>query len=413
LHINRFIANFKTDFNVDPVLKANAYNSVFNPSSTELWSQPQYICNTGNCTWPAVANMAIQPLCSDISTDMSMSCTLFPGQSYSNCTVSLSNGLVAWFVDGGLNGIPMVIQNVQSKDAFVYTNQSLPVIQSILALYNDTIPDSNILLTNQTKFIATECALAPCVRGAQATVKQAAYSESTLKYWFNQENNTDNTGNINDTFLLLMSTPSWGPELGVTEDQTFGITTEAFNALNTYIRSLFWGTARIGSDNLAFETGTMGYGSSSDMLQSVFYGNFSKCDNPLDKVGCSVKNIGAAMSKSIWDSQYLANGISGADMTIGETFVILTFVHITWWWFALPVVIWILSVVTLFGTLLKTHRAQLQMWRNNLLPLAFAKLYGAHEGVDVDDVSDEGFAKRAENLYVILDRAGGDVRLVN
>jgi hypothetical protein len=211
-----------------------------------------------------------------------------------------------------------------------------------------------------------------------------------------------------------MSAPPWGPELGITEDQTFGITREALNALNTYIGYLFSGTVRIFSDTpLAFETGTNGYGSSSDMLQSIFYGNFSKCDNPSDKVGCSVKNIGAAMSKSIWDSQYLANGISGADMTIGETFVILTFVRIKWWWFALPVVIWILSVVTLLGTLLKTHRAQLQMWRNNLLPLAFAQLYGAHESADGCDISDEGFEKRAENLYVILDEAGGDVRLVN
>jgi hypothetical protein len=173
LHINSSAANDTIDSNVDPVLKANVYNSVFNPNSTELWSQSQYICNTGNCTWPAVANMAIQPLCSDISVDMSMSCALVPVGNSSNCTVSLSNGFAAWFIDGGLNGIPMIIQTVQSRDAFVYTNQSLPVIQSILALYNASNPDSNILLTNQTNFIATECALAPCVRGAQATVKEA------------------------------------------------------------------------------------------------------------------------------------------------------------------------------------------------------------------------------------------------
>jgi hypothetical protein len=162
-------------------------------------------------------------------------------------------------------------------------------------------PDSNILLTNQMKFIATECALAPCVRAAQATVKQASYSKSTPKHWFNQANNTDNTGNANDTSpWFLMSTPPWGPELGVAEDQTFGITYEAFNALNTYIRYLFSGTVRIGADSLAFETWTMGYGS------LTCYDQYSKGTSlnaiTRHKVGCSVTNIGAAMSKSIWDS---------------------------------------------------------------------------------------------------------------
>lgn len=227
-------------------------------------------------------------------------------------------------------------------------------------------------------------------------------------------NNTASTDNTNSTPpWFLMSTPPWGPELGVADGQTFGITHEAFNALNTYILDLFSGTVRIGSDNLNFEIGTPGYGSSSDILESIFYGNFAKCDNPSDKVGCAVKNIGGAMSKSIWDSQYLANGISGADMAIGETFVILTFVRITWGWFALPVAIWILSVVTLFGTLFKTNRAQLQTWRNNLLPLAFAQLYEAHEGPDSYDISGEGLAKRGKNLYVKLDEEGGDIKLVN
>ncbi|KAM0263726.1 hypothetical protein ACHAQJ_001040 [Trichoderma viride] len=392
---------------VNQGLKANVYNAILNPESSQVWAQPQYVCNTGNCTWEPVASIGICPFCSDISTDLSMSCksSEIPetDQNYQNCTVSLPHGFAAWFVDGGLNGSPMIIGNsVQNNNvnALVYKNHTLPVIQGILALLNDTNQGLIMGLTKETHFIATECALAPCVRSVQASVRRSIYNESTPIYWFELANTTADSNSVWNVTI----NPPWGPDLGVQEGQSFGISFEALDALSAYISTIFSGNVRILSDDQDFDAW------SADILQAIYYGDFANCDNPLDKVGCAVNNVAKAMSKSFWDTPYINYGIDGAHMAIGETFVSLTFVQIRWWWLAFPVAIWVLSVVTLLGTVWKTRRAQVQTWRNSQLPLVFLHLHEDHEAAGSYDVSNAGFSTKAKKLRVKLYAPEDDVR---
>lgn len=402
-HINHSAANFNIVNDVNQGLKVNVYNAILKPESPQIWSQPQYVCNTGNCTWGPVASIGICPFCSDISKYLSMSCKdmdiSIAGVNDQNCTVSLTNGFATWFVDGGLNGYPMVIRNFLPKDnALVYKNYSLPLIQGIQAVNNDTNQNIPIQMTDRTQFIATECALAPCVRSFQASVRRNIYNESTPSYWYEFANGTiDMTSN----WPVTMN-PPWGPDRGVQEGQSFRIDFEAFDALSVYIASLLSGNVHVASDALVIDA------SNTDILGAIFYGDFADCENPLDKISCAINNIAQAMSKSFWDTPYIANGTEGAHMITGDTFVSLPFVRINWGWFAFPLAIWVLSVVTLGGTVWKTRRAQVQKWRNSPLPLVFLHLNKDHEAAGIGNISNAGFATRAKKISVQLHAPEGD-----
>jgi hypothetical protein len=315
-------------------------------------------------------------------------------EKYRNCTVSLTNGFATWFVDQGEHGYPLVIGNSYENDdisPLVYTNHSgftFPLIQSIKGLpYNDTNQYDRFDLTNETQFVATECYLAACVRSIQASVTKSIYNESTLVYWHQHEKSD---------YQNVTLKPPWGSDLGVQEGQSFGIGDTAFDALISYISTLFSGKVHVLSDDLSLEA------SRSDILQGIFYGDFAGCDNPLDSVGCAIKNVAKAMSKSFCDTPYMEYGAEDAHMTIGETFVSLTFVRINWRWFAFPVAIWVLSVVTLLGTVWKTRRARVQTWRNSPLPLLFLHHHEDHESSRSYDVSSTSLSTRAQNLHLKL-----------
>ncbi|KAL7906537.1 hypothetical protein GGI35DRAFT_482692 [Trichoderma velutinum] len=393
-------------YDVNQNLKANVYNAILNPES-QVWAQPQYVCNTGNCTWEPVASIGICASCSDISADLTMSCKrLEPSDdegNYRNCTVSLPNGFATWFVDGGLHGCPMIIGN--SNDNFsplVYKKNILPIIQGIKAVNNDTNPYTNqyagIELTAETPFIATECALVPCVRSVQASVRKSVYNESTPIYWFERE-----ATNRNSDWWVTMN-PPWGPDLGVQEGQSFGIGFEALDALVVFIRSLLSGAVWVVSDSLILDA------SKADIIAAIFYGDFADCDNPLDKISCAVNNVAQAISKTFWDTPYINSGIEDTHMAIGETFVSLTFVRIQWGWLAFPIAIWVLSVITLLGTVWRTRRAQVQTWRNSPLPLVFLHLHEDDEVTRSYETSNAGFSTRADKLYIKLNTEEGDIQ---
>ncbi|KAK1238249.1 hypothetical protein MKX08_002828 [Trichoderma sp. CBMAI-0020] len=300
-------------FDVDLGLKANVYNAILKPESSQLWAQPQYVCNTGNCTWKPVASISICPFCSDISSDLSKSCkakTLpSTGEILQNCTLSLANGFATWFLDGELNGYPLVMDNSMENRyirPLVYENYTFFLIQGIKALYNDTSSNFRMDLTNETQFIATECSLAPCVRSVQASVKRSIYNESAPVYWFEPRNYTA------DNKVIMY--PPWGADLGVQEGQSFGIEPDAFRAFNNYMSSLFSGNVRLHSDTMHFNA------LNPDLLKAIFFGHFTDCDNPSDVVRCAVNNVVKAMSKSMWDMAYMENGTKAANMAIGETF---------------------------------------------------------------------------------------------
>jgi hypothetical protein len=119
------------------------------------------------------------------------------------------------------------------------------------------------------------------------------------------------------------------------------------------------------------------YFATKDILQAIYKGDVSRCNDNIDPLICAATNVAKAMTKSFRDSAYVNYGAgkqpeagkSNGNIASGDTFIVATFVRIDWWWLTLSVVVWILSAVTVAGTVWRSRVADVPGWRDNLLPL--------------------------------------------
>ena len=82
-----------------------------------------------------------------------------------------------------------------------------------------------------------------------------------------------------------------------------------------------------------------------DTLQSIYYGNISGCAEFDDYLSCGVENVAKATTKTFRDSAYIAYGLESANVTVGETQVVVSYVRINWFWFSLPLSVWTMAAV--------------------------------------------------------------------
>ncbi|PYH93327.1 hypothetical protein BO71DRAFT_355538, partial [Aspergillus ellipticus CBS 707.79] len=202
---------------VDPTLKANVYNSLFNNDQTRPWAIPQYFCSSSNCTWDPVASLEFRALCANVTSELTTQCSIIPSNQSSggspNCTITLPTSQTsAWFLPDLYALTPFSVQGISSSDALVYTNSSLNIIQYIAPRTNISIVTGGTL-DNHTQWEATECVVEPIVRSFRATVQQNVYSEETLAIWDNQSLRLSIHSNTTSGWYLTPS--SWGADLGV------------------------------------------------------------------------------------------------------------------------------------------------------------------------------------------------------
>jgi hypothetical protein len=250
----------------------------------------------------------------------------------------------------------------------------------------------------------------------QTNVNASPYQEELLEVWINPITDplTSDANYTGDT-LFMMIGPPVNPSFGVYAGQRFGIPMIVFNSLTLFLGNIFAGYINQHSDDFIFYPSTTPTGSSMDLLQAIYFNNFTNCLNPEDKVTCAITNIGQAMSKTFRDSPYVSTGVQGAKMAVGKTLVPVTYIRVTWYWISLPILIWVLSVTTLLGTAWKSRRARVRTWRNNPQAMVFLQL-GADEHGQVNDrgmgMGDAGLSKKAELLTVKLDVTSEGARLV-
>lgn len=49
----------------------------------------------------------------------------------------------------------------------------------------------------------------------------------------------------------------------------------------------------------------------------------------------------------------------------------MTYAAVHWQWITLPVLVWLLGVITMVATVLKSRSAVVPTWENNVMPLLF------------------------------------------
>lgn len=258
----------------------------------------------------------------------------------------------------------------------------------------------------------------PCVRTVDANVSVLQDFERIL----NSEFHTT-------IFSETLRASSEAYNLTETGDVTFishpdfSISSNAYRALQNHGTTTFAGTVSSDPRN----GGGYTYNNSA-VLQAVskdaadvserafIYGYTSGCGHDpsllYDSVGCAVdraaRSITKSMRDSVWNSHPGSHGLiflkfEDARLTKGVGYSTFTYVRITWYWLALPAVLWMLSVVILLGTAWKSKRAGITLWRTSPLAMVFMGLdRGLNEKVRATGMTENQLSNKANDLQVRL-----------
>ncbi|KAH8690536.1 hypothetical protein BGW36DRAFT_364108 [Talaromyces proteolyticus] len=368
---------------VDPVLKANVYNSLFNTDKQVPWSVAQYTCSSNNCTWGPVASLEYRALCANVTDSLNITAKELTSGGYQgavNISLGLPNSTIgAWFLLNMTVGVAVTTSPVHPQNALVYKNGTT-VIQYIAPYGITSLEGDKFAIpgfTTSTSWLATECSLEPMVRSFNASVNNSAYSETTIATWSNQD-----TQVVNGTSVRALQ-PPWGSEMGTQPNQTFQIYSESLASINEFLTELFTGNAygdNTGMGRLLFRTDSSQIYAALDVIQTLTMGNITGCGfEAAEKLSCSMNNVAAAISKTLRDSEFISadSNPSQANMTSGHAMSLVTHVTVRWEWIVLSILVWLLGTIMLIGTIWKTRQEHAPKWKNDPLPLLF--LYQAEQ----------------------------------
>ncbi|KAJ5769203.1 hypothetical protein N7520_003762 [Penicillium odoratum] len=357
---------------VDPTLKANVYNSIFNNDPSKPWSIPNYTCGTGNCTWDPITSLGMQAVCSDVTKYLDFQCHTITNDTADLAMVGERNCSIHLRFNSSTSTISAnYIENGPVATAVVAGPGGVSIIQEDSPFYHVQIiaPDQSInevdVFTNSTKWQALECALQPIVRRFRPSVTGGIYHEDTLSVWKNRSANQDLDG--------YSLSPPWGPEMGIEKNTTFMITFEAIRAMDPFMY-FFAGSVESALGRITFIP-VEGYATyaSADFMQAIAVSNITGCTaTGSERLRCAMENAAAAMSKTFRDSTPSAADSQGAkSSTLGHAMSNTTYVTVHWQWISLPILVWLLGIITLVGTILRSRRAVVPTWKNDVMPLLF------------------------------------------
>ncbi|RDW86098.1 DUF3176 domain-containing protein [Aspergillus mulundensis] len=378
---------FQVDaFPVEYALKTNVYNVFFSRDSETPWSIPRYGCPSTNCTWDSIVSLDARALCANITEHLTQSCDGLSSDDI-NCTATLTKSQIdAWALPYDpdseyAQAVGFVVKAVNSSQAITYTNTTTSAIQFVEPLKSSGSSPGDPVI----KWEATECTIEPVVRKFRASVRNNDYSEETLAIWsdralvrMNYTEDPDYLGTspdfafTNDTDYQWHFYPPWSEELThlkLRPNQSFIYTLSAEKAIAKFLRIIFTGYYWQNSTEYGYNSTDpeAALYASSDVLQSFHREGRSACDSrrcdvKLDRFNRTMSSVAQAIAKTFRDSQ---------DTTYGHLEVTVTHIAVHWQWITLPIFVWVLGAVALFGTVWKTRRRRAPRWKNDPLPLLF------------------------------------------
>ena len=411
---------------LDPVLKANVYNSMFNSDASQTWATPQYTCGSGNCTFEPIITIAARARCHNLTDTLHTRC-----DATNKCTVSVGliddqglslsykPGVGGQFIKTGTS------VNLSAPHASNSNHWSrLPIIQYIMVEdFNRVLRDRDYEGTARvdTPFLAAECEINIGVRAVQDSINNAEHSVDEIGFWRYLEPVTTTTSNTTLAAWWQDLTGEWDslPEEDISSSQLglmlppgFGFLDSASAALSSFIWQIFDGTFEASSDADDARWAASGDYAAIDTTQALFYGNISGCAEFDDHLSCGVVNMAKALTKSFRDSAYISHGLDSANVTYGETQVIISYVRINWFWFSLPLSVWAMAAVLWISTFVHTRRMKVSAWANNILPLLF--LYRGDVGTDEvgqQGTSNADYLRMTERIAAKLGFSDGKAKL--
>ncbi|KAM7211321.1 Protein of unknown function (DUF3176) domain containing protein [Rhypophila decipiens] len=380
---------------VDPMLQLNMLNSLAAAPNLDV-NVPDYVCPTGNCTWPPAATQAFCSRCTDLTSQIVLDCKErdHKGVSIQTCLAKipssgcslLSNSL--WDADESFLNITQLDPETLRYHAIQRVSGAMVGPSDII----DITPSKAFVYTRpfvtKAEYTATECWLRPCVRSFEASVINGIYKETVLrtfmpdlKQWWGMPiqpkgEAADGIYAIRNRVNLTMFSMLPGSDIAGT------VEIESYNRLfSSFVGSV---ETADGHNALSFrgsEPGSTEYSErrtvASSMLKMILNNTFSAsdCGSPNDDTfACVVDALAQALTKTLRNSgmrEHRKSAVSEEDAVKGTVYTTATFVRAQWYWIGLPVAVWLLGMFTSVVIVLRSRAMKLPTWKDDLLPLVF------------------------------------------
>jgi hypothetical protein len=401
---------------INPQLKGSIFNALYSSDTRQVWSEPFHTCSTGECTWPPIASIGMCTSCTDTTASVQKSCE--PADSTSddkNCTLTLPLDEMAMRITSpSLSYVMLYGYNPQGR-LFVISGTSGTVeigprkIASIYLDLNQQDAAKGKVNISEPAFKSSICTMSSCIQSIQSTYKQSdqtvqgsPYQEELLKSWTAQELAPESPSSSNFTAPMA-------PEFGLHGNQTFAIEGRTLSGFMNYLGNAFNGQyEKPGSMYNLYQNSWND--EDNDVVFALWNSNYTGCADAYkdNRVSCGLDLVAKAMSKTFRDAAYSANGA----YPNGDAFAPVIHVNVTWYWIALPVLLWAFAFATFLGTVWKASQPGAKVWRNSLLPLVFMSVEGERKEVDVS-VEGKALKKRSEVLRGVVRTTDGEVKFMS
>ena len=336
---------------ISPKLRLAVYDGIFSHNLTSTSSSIIPVCPTGNCTFPAYASLAVCSHCANVSS-LVVNSTKQSGDYDYNYNFTTPNGL-------NINGDSA--QGVWSP--IVMTTQLTELNSKALDrwLYNQGILVTSIMMWKGPGYEveAADCALTYCAKEYTSRIHQGKFVEDVTAVieppvWNDQFNaiNPDLVPYIHFN-VSREQMPSLAPDF----NRTFSLGSKIDYHLRLQFETYF--TTSTGMS----DTGLISFESDVD---SGFYWNGPHA------ISTTMSNIADAITNAI-------RGLSDQRYQ-GTASSMESYIHVSWLWLLLPLIMLILAVIFLVLTARRCRVDGVPHWRTSALAVMEHGVTSAHLG---------------------------------
>lgn len=404
------IGNDASQEGVDSVLTSAPYLAFYSPIGTNFTATAH--CSTGNCTWSSYQTLGFCNTCKNLTSQLKRKrIRIIPhdlkDEAYDTDIYTLPNGFgltgiqprqmnnqVDFSISNGILNVS-TINALEKWDSIAFANNG-SIFMDIFAVAPapGTIPEQ----PGQTKFasgtmtgkmyaapVAYECMLQFCVRNMNATFVNGTLSETVISTWTNETQ-----GIIPDYGHYILRPPNSSDEFRVLGDSK--------DATVTWLDSLLIGSA----DSALVDSLDSGY--SSDLMRMVRTAMNSSETGFQDLMD----NLANSMSLSLRSTAYQPAPVNG------DAFSPISHAVVTWEWLILPAFELVASLVFLVLVMLRTRKAGLTPWTNNILAV-FYHGFDQRPGMSGVDDSESALEEESHGLLVQFQprEEGGRLAILN
>ncbi|PNP51314.1 hypothetical protein THARTR1_08071 [Trichoderma harzianum] len=394
---------------VDSVLTSAPYLAFFNPPGTNFTATAH--CSTGNCTWSSYQTLGFCNTCKNVTRQLKRDkIRIVPieltDEAYETNVYTLPNGFGLTGIQPGemnnqvdfsiTNGVVNVSTTIAPErwDSVAFPHNGSVLLSAFaVAAAPGTIPEQ----PDQTKFspdemvgdmyaapVAFECMLQFCVRNMSAIFVNGTLRETVASVWTNE------TQGILPQYEHYTFRPPHSDEfrvLGATKDATAD-----------WLNFLLVGSA------YSSDVDSLGFAASSDLMRIVrITMNSSETGFP-----DLMDNLANSLSLSLRSASYQPSPAHG------KAFSPMSHAVVTWEWLILPAFELVASLVFLVIVMMRTRKAGLVPWTNNILAVFFHG-FDQRPVIHGVDESETAMEKESDGLLVQFQarEEGGRIITVN